>query len=202
MDRCGTTMALAILMSLGSPAVMNHTVARAQERTLDEGIAALGDDDWKVRKQAAETLNEMNEPYAVSALLELLKADVAEVRAPTASALGVLEDPYAIEPLIGRLDDESEVVQKESRSRRSRGSPDRASEMTTCNGNARGVKISPVVPATRVHAARDRVGGRGNCRTTVARRPGQPPGQRVGLLTPLSSPLSGSPSNPVECRMP
>ncbi len=202
MDRCGTTMALAILMSLGSPAVMNHTVARAQERTLDEWIAALGDDDWKVHKQAAETLKEMNEPYAVSALLELLKADVAEVRAPTASALGVLEDPYAIEPLIGRLDDESEVVQKESRSRRSRGSPARALAMTTCNGNAGGVRISPVVAATRAHAARDRVGGRGNCRTTVARRPGQPPGQRVGLLTPLSSPLSGSPSNPVECRMP
>lgn len=107
-------MALALFMSVAASAVMSDAVAWAEERTLDEWVAALRDDDWKVRKRAAEALKEMNEPYAVSALLETLKDEVAEVRAAAASALGALRDPYAIDALIGRLDDESQAVQKET----------------------------------------------------------------------------------------
>jgi HEAT repeat protein len=91
-----------------------HATSWAEERTLDEWVAALKDQDWKVRQEAAVALERMKRSYAVSALMEALKDDVPEVRAAAASALGALNDPYAIEPLIGRLKDDSPDVRNEA----------------------------------------------------------------------------------------
>ncbi len=86
----------------------------AAERTVDDWIAALKDDDSRVRVEAAQALGQMKNSYALEPLTEALRDDVPEVRATAASALGSIGDQYSVEPLIPMLRDEDPSVRRES----------------------------------------------------------------------------------------
>lgn len=104
---------LLVLGAVGS-GVVNPQTCGAEEPTVEQWIAALQDEDWKIRKEATEELERMKDGYAVMPLIETLKDEVVGVRAQAASALGVISDPYAIEPLIGALRDQDSSVRREA----------------------------------------------------------------------------------------
>ncbi len=68
-------------------------------------IAALKDDDWRVRSYAAEILGQINNPQAVKPLVNTLDDPANVVRVPVIKALGAIGDGHAIEPLIPFLKD-------------------------------------------------------------------------------------------------
>ena len=75
-------------------------------------ISALKDSDVEVRRAAAQSLSNLQDPRAVPALIEALKDSDAEVRASAAEALGNLEDARAVPALIGLLKDGNVEVRR------------------------------------------------------------------------------------------
>src|SRR4029453_13689344 len=59
-------------------------------------IGALKDSDVKVRRAAASSLGNLQDPRSVPALIEALRDTDSEVRACAADALGNMEDPREI----------------------------------------------------------------------------------------------------------
>jgi HEAT repeat protein len=68
---------------------------------------ALKDDEWGVRRAAAEALGKIGDPQAIPALLEALKDRDGDVRRAVADALGIIGDPQAIPALLEALKDEN-----------------------------------------------------------------------------------------------
>ena len=68
-------------------------------------IAALKDGDVEVRRAAAQSLSNLEDPRAIPAFIEALKDSDAEVRTCAASALGEFEDKRAVPGLIALLKD-------------------------------------------------------------------------------------------------
>jgi len=75
-------------------------------------IAALKDTDVKVRRAAASSLGNLEDPRSVPALIEALRDTDAEVRACVAEALGNMEDPRAIPGLTAAIKDGSPEVRR------------------------------------------------------------------------------------------
>ena len=75
-------------------------------------IAALKDSDVEVRRAAASSLGNLEDPRAVPGLIEALRDTDAEVRAEVADALCNLEDPRAVPGLTAALKDSSPAVRK------------------------------------------------------------------------------------------
>jgi len=75
-------------------------------------IAALKDTDVKVRRAAASSLGNLEDPRSVPALIEALRDTDAEVRACAAEALGNMEDPRAIPGLTAAIKDSSPEVRR------------------------------------------------------------------------------------------
>jgi HEAT repeat protein/beta-lactamase regulating signal transducer with metallopeptidase domain len=75
-------------------------------------IAALKDTDVKVRRAAASSLGNLEDPRSVPALIEALKDTDAEVRSCAAEALGNMEDPRAIPGLTLAIKDSSPEVRR------------------------------------------------------------------------------------------
>lgn len=111
--RIAAIRALIVLSFFGAAAL---TVAPswAEERTVEEWIAILEDDDWKVRQRAAEALGQMKDSYALEPLTARLQDEVPEVRAQAAAALGALGDQYSVEPLIAALGDRVPSVRRQA----------------------------------------------------------------------------------------
>jgi hypothetical protein len=79
-------------------------------------IQALGDDDWDVRRAAAEALVKIGTP-AVPALIQALGDSDWDVRRAAAEALGAIGDPQAVPALIQTLRDRSEMFAVRQRRR-------------------------------------------------------------------------------------
>ncbi|MCW7079764.1 MAG: HEAT repeat domain-containing protein [Candidatus Methanospirare jalkutatii] len=78
-------------------------------------IVALYDDDWRLRKCAADALGKLKDAQAVEPLSEvLLKDEDADVRASAAQALGEIGDAKAVEKLIKALNDEDRGVREKA----------------------------------------------------------------------------------------
>ncbi len=78
-------------------------------------IVALYDDDWRLRKCAADALGKLKDTQAVEPLSEvLLKDGDADVRASAAWALGEIGDAKAVETLIKALNDEDRGVREKA----------------------------------------------------------------------------------------
>ncbi len=75
-------------------------------------IAALKDTDVKVRRAAASSLGNLEDPRSVPALIEALRDTDSEVRACAADALGNMEDPRAIPGLTAAIKDSSPEVRR------------------------------------------------------------------------------------------
>ena len=78
-------------------------------------IVALYDDDWRLRKCAADALGKLKDTQAVEPLSEVLLRDGdADVRASAAWALGEIGDASAVEKLIKALNDEDSGVREKA----------------------------------------------------------------------------------------
>ena len=78
-------------------------------------IVALYDDDWRLRKCAADALGKLKDTQAVEPLSEvLLKDGDADVRASAAQALGEIGDAKAVETLIKALNDDDRGVREKA----------------------------------------------------------------------------------------
>jgi HEAT repeat protein/beta-lactamase regulating signal transducer with metallopeptidase domain len=75
-------------------------------------IAALKDADVEVRRAAAHSLSNLDDPRAVPGLIEALKDTDAEVRAAAAQGLGSLEDKRAVPGLVALLKDGNKEVRR------------------------------------------------------------------------------------------
>lgn len=75
-------------------------------------ILALKDADVDVRRAAANSLSNLQDPRAVPALVEALRDSDAEVRAAAARALGSLEDTRAVPGLVALLKDANKDVRQ------------------------------------------------------------------------------------------
>jgi HEAT repeat protein/beta-lactamase regulating signal transducer with metallopeptidase domain len=75
-------------------------------------IAALKDSDVKVRRAAASSLGNLEDPRSVPALIEALRDSDSEVRACAAEALGDMEDPRSIPGLTAAIKDGSPEVRR------------------------------------------------------------------------------------------
>ena len=73
-------------------------------------IGALKDPDVEVRRAAAQSLANLEDPRAVPALITALGDADIEVRGAAASGLAALEDPRAVPALVGLLKDKSPEV--------------------------------------------------------------------------------------------
>ena len=73
-------------------------------------IGALKDPDVEVRRAAAQSLANLEDPRAVPALIAALGDADTEVRGAAASGLAALEDPRAVPALVGLLKDKSPEV--------------------------------------------------------------------------------------------
>lgn len=73
-------------------------------------IGALKDPDVEVRRAAAQSLANLQDPRAVPALIAALGDADTEVRGAAASGLAALEDPRAVPALVGLLKDKSPEV--------------------------------------------------------------------------------------------
>lgn len=73
-------------------------------------IGALKDPDVEVRRAAAASLANLEDPRAVPALIAALGDSDNEVRGAAASGLAALEDPRAVPALVGLLKDKSPEV--------------------------------------------------------------------------------------------
>jgi HEAT repeat protein/beta-lactamase regulating signal transducer with metallopeptidase domain len=73
-------------------------------------ILALKDGDVEVRRAAAQSLANLEDPRAVPALIEALRDGDAEVRASASSALGQFEDKRALPGLVALLRDPDQDV--------------------------------------------------------------------------------------------
>jgi len=78
--------------------------------TTGEYIAALGDQDWRVREAAAQALGNMGAAQAVEPLIVALRDQDKYVRKAAAQALGNMGADQAIEPLIAALRDQDSPV--------------------------------------------------------------------------------------------
>jgi len=75
-------------------------------------ILALKDADVEVRRAAANSLSNLQDPRAVPGLIEALRDNDAEVRACAARALGNLEDKRAVPGLVALLKDANKEVRQ------------------------------------------------------------------------------------------
>jgi HEAT repeat protein/beta-lactamase regulating signal transducer with metallopeptidase domain len=75
-------------------------------------ISALKDSDVEVRRAAANSLSNLQDPRAVPALIEALRDSDAEVRTSAAHALGNLEDKRAVPGLVATLKDSNRDVRE------------------------------------------------------------------------------------------
>jgi len=77
---------------------------------IDPLISALKDNEWGVRKGAADALGEIGDPRAVEPLISVLVDKHPDVREAAAYALGEIKDSRAVEPLISALKDKDSDV--------------------------------------------------------------------------------------------
>lgn len=75
-------------------------------------ISALKDNDVEVRRAAAHSLSNYEDPRAVPGLIDALKDADAEVREAAADALGSLEDKRAVPGLVALLKDSNKDVRR------------------------------------------------------------------------------------------
>jgi HEAT repeat protein len=75
-------------------------------------ISALRDEQWKVRRSAAERLGEIKDKRAVEPLIAALGDEIAWVRWQAAEALGEIGDERAIGPLVAALGDKDPLVRE------------------------------------------------------------------------------------------
>ncbi len=75
-------------------------------------MAALKDGDVEVRRAAAQSLSNLDDPRAIPAFIEALRDSDAEVRASAANALGQFEDKRALPPLMAALKDSDKEVRR------------------------------------------------------------------------------------------
>ncbi len=100
----------------GSPDSLGRDVVDwVHEREIDPATvpllqAAIGDQDWCVRRLAAPILGHVRGPSAMQAMLAALAATDAGTREMAALALGFADEPRTVTPLVGRLRDESPRV--------------------------------------------------------------------------------------------
>lgn len=83
-------------------------------RAVELLIAALGDKDGNVRREAAAALGEIGDARAVESLVAALRHGYRDVRSKAAEALGQIGDARAVEPLIAALGDEDGNVRREA----------------------------------------------------------------------------------------
>jgi HEAT repeat protein len=81
----------------------------ADERVLDQLLAALGNKDWIVRMHAAKALGRIKDPKAIEPLIPLLQDKVKAVREETTTALVAIGDA-AIPSLLAALADTDWLV--------------------------------------------------------------------------------------------
>jgi len=80
---------------------------------VDPLIQALTTDKYgSVRQSSAKALDEINDPRAVSSLIDALDDTYAGVRSTAARALGNFNDVRAVDPLIERLKDTDRLVRR------------------------------------------------------------------------------------------
>jgi len=79
---------------------------------VSELVDDLKDEDWKVRRDAADALRERGDASAVEPLIEALKDDNQYVRVHIAFALGEIGDARAVEPLIDALEDRDRFLRR------------------------------------------------------------------------------------------
>jgi len=75
--------------------------------------AALGDADWQVRQEAAQTLTRLRWSPSAPVLIATLQDNAWEVRQKAAHALGVMRSSEAVGALVGQLDHPISNVRKE-----------------------------------------------------------------------------------------
>jgi energy-coupling factor transporter ATP-binding protein EcfA2 len=72
----------------------------------------LKDEDWRIRRAAAEALGQIGDPQATPALIQALQDEEWLVRQAAAEALGQIGDPQATPALIQALQDKEWVVRE------------------------------------------------------------------------------------------
>jgi HEAT repeat protein/beta-lactamase regulating signal transducer with metallopeptidase domain len=98
-------------------AVTSRAATATQDISADTGvvnalIARLQDENADVRRAAARSLGQLQDPRAVPGLIGVLKDSDPKVRASAAEALGELEDPRALPALADLLNDASTEVRR------------------------------------------------------------------------------------------
>lgn len=97
--------------------------SEAARRQVPMFIAALENEDWRVRGATAETLGRIGDVRAMEPLIAVLKDKDSWVRRGAAEALGWIGDARAVEPLIIALRDEMKNVRQSAAQSLERISP-------------------------------------------------------------------------------
>ena len=84
----------------------------ALKKSRKKNLAALTDDDPRIRKATAVLLGWQDRGEAVRPLIVALRDDNEHVRAAVAEALGNLREDKAVYALISRLIDDADVVRE------------------------------------------------------------------------------------------
>jgi len=91
-----------------SRCLREHTVVWYRRR-VEPLITVLGDEDWRIRQFAAETLGKIGDKRAVEPLIKALSDDHMWVRIYAVGALGKIGDERAVKPLITSLEKNLEM---------------------------------------------------------------------------------------------
>jgi HEAT repeat protein len=103
----------AFIAALGNEEMRNFALLRLTKigsPAVEALIAALTDQQWRVRGDVAGALGEIADARAVEPLIAALKDENHFVRSSTAKALGKIADARAVDPLIGALRDKEWYV--------------------------------------------------------------------------------------------
>ncbi len=92
-----------------SRCLRGHSVVWYRRR-VEPLITVLGDEDWRIRQFAAETLGKIGDKRAVEPLIKALSDDHRWVRIYAVGALRKFDDKRTVEPFIGLLSDEDGQV--------------------------------------------------------------------------------------------
>ena len=110
--RLNSLRGMARLASAGSWNVRGDRPRDTTSIAVPALISALKDQEVQVRRAAAQSLANLDDPRAVPALITALKDDDAEVRTSAADGLGRLEDARATPGLVAALSDKNKDVRR------------------------------------------------------------------------------------------
>ncbi|MFM7841336.1 MAG: HEAT repeat domain-containing protein, partial [Nitrospira sp.] len=116
--KIGGPKAVAALITLFNDPIMEvrneavASMAHLGRGTVDQLIACLKDEKWRVREHAAKVCGELKDARAVDALIAVCRDRDGAVKSAAAEALGKIGDPRVVPALIKLFRDSSKIVRE------------------------------------------------------------------------------------------